>query len=47
MKNSTKKLSFLLAGLGLLLAACGSSETSTDSTADSSTGTSEEGKHLK
>ena len=47
MKNSTKKLSFLLFGLVLLLAACGGSETSTDSTGDSSTGTSEEGKTFK
>lgn len=48
MKNSMKKLSFLLFGLVLLLAACGeSSETSTESTDDSSTGTTEEGKSFK
>lgn len=48
MKNSTKKLSFLLSGLVLLLAACGGgSETSTESTGDTSTGTTEEGKTFK
>lgn len=48
MKNSTKKLSFLLFGLVLLLAACGGgSETSTDSTEDTSTGTTEEAESFK
>lgn len=48
MKNSTKKLSFLLFGLVLLLAACGGgSETSTESTGDTSTGATEEGKTFK
>ncbi|MFC7685887.1 ABC transporter substrate-binding protein [Ureibacillus sp. GCM10028918] len=47
MRNSTKKLSFLLFGLVLLLAACGGSETSTDSTEDTSTGTTEEAKSFK
>jgi len=48
VKNSSKILSLLLFGLVLLLAACGSSEKSTESTEESnSTGTTEEGKTVK
>jgi len=46
MKNSTRKLAFLLFGLVLLLAACGSSE-STESTDDTSAGTEEGAKSFK
>ncbi|RHW40067.1 ABC transporter substrate-binding protein [Lysinibacillus yapensis] len=47
MKNSTKKLPFLLLGMSLLLAACGGGETSTDQTEDKGSDAAQEGTTFK
>lgn len=47
MKHRTKKFSFLLLGMSLLLAACGGGETSSDSADQQGSGTSEEGTSFK